>query len=238
MAKKIGAGQNRSVIPAAAVFDPALGKAALRVLCALGTYTNGRGECWPSVATLSRRLTLGVRSVNRALAELSKKGLVSTEHRRDAAGSELSALRRLSFPEVAPDIASHGGDGAVDHGGDGVEGALPPDTVDQPNVSRERKHLTEEKDRLLDEQFDRFWRAFPRKKDRKRAREIFAAKVRRGADPEQIVRGAVKYAKERVVEGTEARFIKHPTTFLNGDVWTEYQETLVSAAATFQQQGV
>ena len=44
-----------SIIPARAIDDPRLGKAALLVLCALGTYSDRDGWSFPTVATLCKR---------------------------------------------------------------------------------------------------------------------------------------------------------------------------------------
>lgn len=65
--------------------------------------------------------------------------------------------------------------------------------------------------------FDRFWSAYPRRVERKRAEAAFAKAVRQ-TDPEAIIAGAERYAADpnRVPE-----FTKHPSTWLNGGCWDD-----------------
>src|SRR5262249_20328751 len=60
------------------------------------------------------------------------------------------------------------------------------------------------------------------KKSRGRARELYRRIRRSGkAAREQLLDGARQYARE--VIGKEPRFIKHPTTWLNGECWADEQ---------------
>jgi len=66
--------------------------------------------------------------------------------------------------------------------------------------------------------FDAFWTAYPRKVGKPKARAAFLAAVRRGADPERIVAGAVAYRDD---PNRSAEFTAHPTTWLNRDGWED-----------------
>jgi hypothetical protein len=50
----------------------------------------------------------------------------------------------------------------------------------------------------------------------------------RRVDPQEIVTGAVKFAK--AVKGTEERFIPHPATWLNQGRWTDDQPSAQAKA--------
>ncbi len=61
-----------SIIPARAIDDPRLGKAALLVLCALGTYSDRDGWSWPSSNTLANRLRVSRRHISNGLRQIEQ----------------------------------------------------------------------------------------------------------------------------------------------------------------------
>ncbi len=70
-----------SVIPAEAVFDDRLRNTDIRVLCALGTFANRDGRCWPATTTIAEKLGVSERHVRTCLRELESSGYLETEHR-------------------------------------------------------------------------------------------------------------------------------------------------------------
>jgi hypothetical protein len=76
----------------------------------------------------------------------------------------------------------------------------------------------------LDEAFDRFWAAYPRRIAKERARKAFAKAVENGADPTTLIEGARRYAAKRSAEirdGDPPKFTLHPATWLNDGCWTD-----------------
>jgi hypothetical protein len=69
------------------------------------------------------------------------------------------------------------------------------------------------------EDFEEFWRAYPKRVAKEAARRAFAAAMKRGLDPAVLIAGAERYAVERA--GQEARFTKHPATWLNAGCWED-----------------
>ena len=70
-----------SVIPSAAIFDERIGLADLRVLCALGSFANRDGKCWPATTTLAEKLRVSDRRVRACLRKLETCGYLDTKHR-------------------------------------------------------------------------------------------------------------------------------------------------------------
>lgn len=68
----------------------------------------------------------------------------------------------------------------------------------------------------LEKSFEIFWTAYPRKDDKRRAFDKYQTAVDRSS-VEEILTGAKTYALEK--RGSEKRFIKLATTWLNGDCW-------------------
>ncbi|WP_137141130.1 hypothetical protein [Azospirillum brasilense] len=70
---------------------------------------------------------------------------------------------------------------------------------------------------------DRYPSRAPHANPVKPAREAFAAAVKRGADPEAIIRGAENYAMAVDQQGTDPRYVAQAKTWLHQERWTEYQ---------------
>jgi len=70
-----------------------------------------------------------------------------------------------------------------------------------------------------DAAFADFWRAYPRRVAKGAARKAFAKAIKNGVEPAAIIEAARRYAAERA--GEEARFTKHPSTWLNGECWDD-----------------
>ena len=69
-----------SNIPAAAVDDQNLPLGALRVLNALGIYTNREGWCWPAQTTLADRLGVSRQYVARCIRTLMVRGYIERQN--------------------------------------------------------------------------------------------------------------------------------------------------------------
>ena len=85
------------VIPAEAVFDQQLQSTNLRTLCALGTFADRNGKCWPAITTLAERLGVSARHVRAGLRKLEKRGYLRTEH-RPGQRSIYFIMREMSDP--------------------------------------------------------------------------------------------------------------------------------------------
>ena len=93
-------------------------------------------------------------------------------------------------------------------------------TRQQPIQRRKNiKELKEDKERKesIYAHFPDFWEAYPRKLDKKKSEEIFNRITKAGENPEAIIAGAKAYRLS--CAGSEQKFIKHPTTWLNGRCW-------------------
>jgi hypothetical protein len=73
--------------------------------------------------------------------------------------------------------------------------------------------------------FDDFWAIYPRKKEKKRARVSFNRLSKKTQS--ECIEGVKKYIKQIEIQGTEPQFIKHPSTFINGENWEDEFETEV-----------
>ena len=68
---------------------------AVSVYTYLSDRANKDGECWPSIPTIARELKLSQSTVRRALHDLRKAGLLTTEQRLRDNGGKSSLLYTL-----------------------------------------------------------------------------------------------------------------------------------------------
>lgn len=68
--------------------------------------------------------------------------------------------------------------------------------------------------------FDEFWAAYPRRKEKLRARTAYDKALKVGTH-EEIMAGVRKYVTE--VRGRDERYTKHPATWLNAGCWMDYE---------------
>lgn len=95
-------------------------------------------------------------------------------------------------------------------------GSPDPQSVSQQDSSEKKE--TEN----IEDHFTQFWSVYPRNYGKAAARKKFQTALKK-ASPEQIIIGARGYAKHCADEGTEPRFIKHATTWLNQECWTDHE---------------
>lgn len=71
--------------------------------------------------------------------------------------------------------------------------------------------------------FEEFWRTYPRHEDKKKAFTVWQKALKNGATADEIIAGAARYAKYRA--GEPEQYTKHPSTWLNGDCWENEYST-------------
>jgi hypothetical protein len=65
--------------------------------------------------------------------------------------------------------------------------------------------------------FETFWSAYPRKKEKQRAYKCFNARIKDGFSEVELTQAAKKYAEECLKEHREDKYIKLPATFLSAN---------------------
>lgn len=207
-----------------------------RVLFHLADCHNASLGCFPGQAYLQERTGLSNGGLNKALAELERKGLIRRERQRDEATNRQKNTRYiLGFEMEKPqEPPPQSGDGAVStfEGGPspllgGVRLHSSGDVYkDKPGIEPVREPCAaapsaHDPDDLIDD-FEKFAEAYPRRGDRSKAEKAFRDAVAAGATPEAIIRAAKAYAEQQ--QGNEPRFIAMPQNWLVGRRWEEFDE--------------
>lgn len=207
--------------------DDNLSAEALGVLC----YLISKPHNWRVMpAELANRFKSGRDRIYRILNELSDAGYVVRTRVRDDATKAWKATEYIIRDEKQPRPENP----------DVADLALEkprPEKPDAGNRTLQKKdstkelfeQRTEEQDSSASEVLacpgdwpsdyeNQWWKAYPRKHDKKPAMKVLNRIAKAGSTPwEELIAGTRHYAD--AVAGKEARYIKHPTTFLNAESW-------------------
>lgn len=113
-----------------------------------------------------------------------------------------------------------------------VEDETPSDTLIDVPASQElaiatpkapMKAKKSKKRNDYPDDFEEFWRTYPRHEDKKKAFSVWQKALKGGATADEIIAGAARYAKYRA--GEPEQYTKHPATWLNGDCWENEYST-------------
>ena len=221
---------NLCIIPAAAVADHDLSDTQVRVLCAIGTFTNRLGgNVWASVKTLAAGSNLSERTVQRCLPALIDKGYLRMETRTG----------RTNLYEIVLDRAAEAKDGVtpVSGGGDTADGGGV--TLVSPKRYKERYNITipakapkvvSTPHPALTELLAAIWVVYPQRLVPHifvPSRAAIATLLSAGVHPDNLYRAAQRYAEFVIRERTEPKFVKSLHGFFSDDYWRAYDVTLV-----------
>ena len=200
------------IIPAAAIADPDLSDTQVRVLCAIGTFTNRLGgNVWASVATLAKQCNLNPRSVQRALPVLIARGYLRNMPRTGRTTVYEVVLQGHQSYEQGVTQESLGGD----------TGVTTPLTTQSPKRLKERYTLTSDDNLAM--KF--IWLVFP-KRDVPNPYvpfvESYKALRLHGADIDRMCKAADSYAAAVIKAGTDPKFVKTPHRFYADGTWEAY----------------
>ncbi len=207
------------------IFDVGLKPGALAVFTALASFAGKNRVVWPSLRTLARMVGMQERSVRRHVAELEAAGVISRVTRFDESGRQVSNAYRLDI--LLSKLATRADSPVLPEGDSPVRGeadspvrqTIPDGTVPKEHHANARV-LARESD--IQEEFDDWYQRYPRKVSRGAAERAFATARNSGVSLESLIKGVKHYAGQ--VAGQEARYIKHPATWLNGKCWLDEPE--------------
>lgn len=168
----------------------------------------------------------GARAADRIVLCLSR-----VDQPASGAGSDAYSYRNdvpLAEPLPAPDAAPTGTSCPINRHQMPLDLPAPRAPLGPPmgdlEPSEEKETLsrpkTPKKSAVADEEFERFWRAYPKRKGsdpKKTARQSYDRAIRNGGAPGDILAAAQRYAKDRANE--DPRFTAMASTWLNQERW-------------------
>lgn len=196
-----------SIIPAAAVSDDRLTDTQVRVLCAIGTFTNRLGgNVWASVSTLAKASNLSPRTVQRALPLLLKHGY----------------LRKLERPgrTTLYEVVLEPGVTALTHGGDTA--VTPPPSQESPKRSKERLSITN----TITAELSEMWNLYPPRPEpyswvavRKAVVDTMESE---GVTAQTLLNAVRRYAQHCQATSVESRYVKGMIGFFRDGYWKAF----------------
>jgi Helix-turn-helix domain len=196
------------------------------------------GNCWASADTIAEESCLAERTVRYAIRALRQLGYINCDFRQGR--TSLISINWNAIPTPAPEpVPRH-------H----VQG-LPPDiprhpvptplhpvqdtpapSAGDPGTQCRRSDTESIKKRKLienplQEDFEKFWKSYPRRENKPAAHEAFTAAVAGGADPAKIISAAVAYAEHTAATERQSKFIKLPANWLTQERWNDELPTAV-----------
>lgn len=170
------------------------------------------GHWWwrVTVEALADDTGLSVKTVRRILRELERDGyLVSAEHNGGNPSDRTRSYRVVvSGQNDQIDVDKMTTSEVVKMTTSSLS-LYEVDVVRNPKVSDD-----------TDELFATWYRDYPRKDARGQAKRAFAAALKK-TDMDTLIRGRDLYAAKVKMEGTERRYVKLPSTWLNGECWDD-----------------
>lgn len=173
-----------------------------------------------SIRGLAKICGCGREAIGSALAELEQAGYVSRERIRNEdgtlAGTEYT-IRETPQQDAQADQAQP----VPGNPAQGNPAQEKPVLENPPQINTKGTKKRKEQNTCAnaqDDAFDRFWAAYPRKVDKKKARAAFG----RVKAPVEILLAALERQKQTEAWTKEGgRFVPHPTTWLNGERWED-----------------
>ena len=176
------------------------------------------GTSWPAAATIPGGSTWA-----------------PTDVEDTSMGSDAPASRESVQERAERIVRDHAGDDVIDAeiiDVEIVEDETPSDTLIDVPASQElaiatpkapMKAKKSKKRNDYPDDFEEFWRTYPRHEDKKKAFSVWQKALKGGATADEIIAGAARYAKYRA--GEPKQYTKHPATWLNGDCWENEYST-------------
>lgn len=221
------------------------------ILLALADCHNAAYGCFPSQAFLADACEINRDTVNAQLNLLEERGLIRRIRSVDPVTKRQRPTRyKLAFEDdfAAEDDGSHSSDGAEKpvseiptRAGKAVseKPAEPCRKNPESRVGNSDTNLVREPLREPcvggasaahnSTDFQTFWKAHPRPRDREASAKLFADAVEAGEDPKRIIQAAERYAAENA--GNKAMYVAYSTNWLENQRWRDYPPEPLPCAA-------
>lgn len=219
----------------------------LLVLLALADSADERSRtCYPGVESLAEKSRLSDRQVQYCLKRLRELNIISVSRNASPVKTNVYRLNEIGQYEIVrdakiaphikkPDTQSAAPRDEVDFVSDTQSTSPKPSvTEEEPSVNAREEdsdlfsgqEQPKQKDQTV-ELFERLWKEYPKKGKvgKQKALANFKKAIKGGADPEEIITGAKRYAGSKsVADG----FVKHLQGWLTDERWTVEYETVQS----------
>lgn len=177
---------------------------------------------------LRKVCNLGINKLNKLLCILEEHNLVQTVQIRDKKGKFCHFEMTVHSGEHFKDINKNNElDESVQpyHGFCRAVKTVTPVTAPIKNINTKKDSFKDNKEDIYcasddarDKSFEEFWKAYPVKKNKVRAKKIWE-KIKH--ETIVLIMADIAIRKEKDYQWKNAQYIPHPTTYLNGERWND-----------------
>lgn len=206
---KVQADQYFAIIPEWVLYAD-VSPAAVRVYGTLNRYANDNtGKCHPSRATIAKKCSINVKTVDRAIQELIALGAVTVEHRKvdgtdEWASNEYTVIMSPPGVKITPPWGKSDATGRDKNG-------------KRTKASNNQSQEPDTSSSSVDDGFDLFWAHYPRKVGKGAARKAWKTALKK-ADVVLLQESALLY---RLTCPKDPQYIAHPASWLNAERWAD-----------------
>lgn len=188
------------------------------VLIALANHANEDWVCTPGRKTLAKHAECSVDSVDRRLVDLIEARYVSKENRVSGKGDPTSNSYRLNRERVAADsgygVAADSGEGSR------TPAATMMNHHPEPDIFADADGNPPPPAKTTDADFEDFWRAYPKKVGKKKARELFVKHIK-PTDLPQVMRALATQCKSEQWLKDGGKYIVDPERWIKNERWQD-----------------
>jgi hypothetical protein len=221
------------VIPVEIWENPDLTKMEMLLYAEIDSFSR-QGECFASNAHFADYLSVNKDRISKMLTSLRRKGFIEIEliYKEGTKQIEKRIIRPIPIGQMDVPPRSNGRTplGEMDepplgHMAEGINTYL---LKEQYKDTKEELNNIEQNSPQYEREFEKIWKAYPRKMGKKKAFDAFkkARKIKK-IPYETIEKGLYKYIEYLEQQQTEERFIMHGSTWFTQEKW---QDEYVSIA--------
>jgi hypothetical protein len=175
----------------------------LLIHLALADFANDEGECWPSQATIARKARCSVRHVRTTILAMVADGEIEITEQRLGRRARTAYLMKRGTQFLSPDECG------------------TPQQEKRKTSASDTSYKNRHEPSHSAEQFDQFWKIYPRKVAKGAARRAWDRVMSSPSAPplSALLDAASSYAQTQ----TDPRYICHPATWLSQERWSDEQ---------------
>ena len=201
--------QGYGTVPKIVMQDRNLNITAKALYAYFCSYTGAGNTCFPTRKKICYDLGISTDTFTKYLKELTdREYLIIEQKRNDSTGRFLHNVYTL------PDTILPGTENAVSE----ITGHGKMDTIN--NIPFKNNNDIKKSNNIMAD-FENLWEIYPRKIGKKKALDAYARALKKGVSFETIKKGIENYNKQIKANGTAPAYIKHGSTWFNGECWND-----------------
>ena len=192
-------------IPRTVWLDDRLNALDKVILTEIDSLDNGERGCYASNKHIAEFCQCSETKVSTAISKLIKLGYITVQKfdgRQRELKSRLSKFERQSLKNCNSDFKN----------------------LKESNTSNNTSINTERNNNIYTDEFENLWQLYPRKIGKPKALKSYQKARKNGTTYEEVSQGINAYIKQIEANKTQTEYIKHGSTWFNGQCWLDEYE--------------